>query len=306
MTHSLVLEAMSTSAPAASSLPKQGNTGGGSATATAVSFDRLTRLDHRHGDQLRAFNCEQGLLHQADGSARFTHGHTSVLTAVYGPMECARSSQDLIEGACVEVVFNSAVDDDVQKNKECSEVLRRTFEPIVLRALHPRTLLRIVVQVIKDDGSAMAVATNSVCMALLDAGFPMKTFAVGVSCLARRDALTLDPTLAEERTGEVRLRRQNAAPSHTIAHHARGGRARRHLTRLPFPPPLMRAPMLFIVCVPGRGDVLCLRRQHWRRAQLHSQRRDGRRCNVRTGPCVAGQGRSHPGGIYAPRSGAKV
>eukprot|EP00750_Incisomonas_marina_P017883 INCI2551.2.p2 GENE.INCI2551.2~~INCI2551.2.p2 ORF type:complete len:192 (+),score=34.61 INCI2551.2:330-905(+) len=131
------------------------------------------------------------------------HGHTSVMTAVFGPMACSRTAQERIDGAFVEVIFNAAVDDDSQKNKEYSEILRRTFEPILLRSLHPRTLLRIVVQVIKDDGSVLAVATNSVCMALLDAGFPMKTFAVGVSCLVSRSVVTLDPTLGEEQAGDA-------------------------------------------------------------------------------------------------------
>jgi exosome complex component RRP46 len=180
--------------------------GGGASKAApaAISFERLTRIDHRQADQFRPLKCEQGVLKQADGSARFMHGHTSVMTAVFGPMECARTSQELVDGSYVEVVFNAAVDDDSQKNKEYSEVLRRTFAPVVLRSLHPRTLLRIVVQVIKDDGAVLAAATNSVCMALMDAGFPMKTFAVGVSCLVSPKALTLDPTLTEERAGGVR------------------------------------------------------------------------------------------------------
>ena len=170
---------------------------------STISFERLTRTDHRKDDQFRPFKCEQGVLKQADGSARFMHGHTSVMTAVFGPMACSRTAQERIDGAFVEVIFNAAVDDDSQKNKEYSEILRRTFEPILLRSLHPRTLLRIVVQVIKDDGSVLAVATNSVCMALLDAGFPMKTFAVGVSCLVSRSVVTLDPTLGEEQAGDV-------------------------------------------------------------------------------------------------------
>ena len=118
-------------------------------------------------------------------------------------MTCTRTSQELIEGCFVEVIFNSAVDDDVQRNKECSELLRRTFEPIILRSLQPRALLRIVVQVIKDDGSVLAAATNSVCMALMDAGFPMKTFAVGMSCLMTENSLTIDPTSTEEQDGQV-------------------------------------------------------------------------------------------------------
>ena len=170
----------------------------------SISFDRLTRTDHRKADQFRQFHCEQGILKQADGSARFKHGHTSVLTAVFGPMACTRTSQERIDGPFVEVVFNSAVDDDSQKNKECSEVLRRTFEPVLLRSLHPRTLLRIVVQVIKDDGAVLAVATNSVCMALLDAGYPMKSFVVGVSCLLAPKSTTVDPTRLEEQAGGVR------------------------------------------------------------------------------------------------------
>ena len=44
------------------------------------------RRDGRRRDQLRALECEQGLLHRADGSARVNQGETSVIVAVYGPI----------------------------------------------------------------------------------------------------------------------------------------------------------------------------------------------------------------------------
>lgn len=45
----------------------------------------VDRGDGRTNNQLRPLACELGLLHRADGSARFSHGGTSVLVAVNGP-----------------------------------------------------------------------------------------------------------------------------------------------------------------------------------------------------------------------------
>jgi|EP01049_Picozoa_sp_SAG25_P027519 exosome complex component RRP46 len=48
-------------------------------------------------------------------------------------------------------------------------ILRQIVEGMVLVHLHPRTLIRVVVQELHADGSLLAVAVNAVCVALLDA-----------------------------------------------------------------------------------------------------------------------------------------
>ena len=47
----------------------------------------LRRIDGREAHQLRPPSLEEGLLNRADGSARVNAGHTSVIAAVFGPMQ---------------------------------------------------------------------------------------------------------------------------------------------------------------------------------------------------------------------------
>ena len=52
----------------------------------------------------RTLTCERGVLHRADGSARWAQGGTSVLAAVFGPQSTAQRKEDP-EKAIVEVKF---------------------------------------------------------------------------------------------------------------------------------------------------------------------------------------------------------
>lgn len=42
-------------------------------------------------------------------------------------------------------------------------------------ALHPRTSIQVVLQVLQDDGALLSASLNATCAALLDAGIPMAT-----------------------------------------------------------------------------------------------------------------------------------
>lgn len=77
--------------------------------------------------------------------------------------------------------------------------LRTAFEPIILAGMMPRTLIQIVVQILKDDGSALAAAANSITLALLDAGVPMRQMVGSVTCMIdeKSNQLILDPTIIE-------------------------------------------------------------------------------------------------------------
>ena len=52
----------------------------------------------------RTLVCERGVLHRADGSARWAQGGTSVLASVYGPQSTLARKEDP-EKAVVEVSF---------------------------------------------------------------------------------------------------------------------------------------------------------------------------------------------------------
>ncbi|KAL3668632.1 hypothetical protein V7S43_005933 [Phytophthora oleae] len=159
----------------------------------------LQRQDGRAGNELRPFASEQGALFRADGSARMSHGSSTVLAAVYGPGQARNWRAEKTDKATLDVCFKLEKGIITSKEKEYEQIIRETFTPIVLTDSFPRAVISIVVQVIEDNGSLLAVAINAVSLALMDAGIPMASVVTATSCSLFDDGnLYLDPTSAEE------------------------------------------------------------------------------------------------------------
>ncbi|XP_065426879.1 exosome complex component RRP46-like [Chrysemys picta bellii] len=157
------------------------------------------------GCVLRRFSCELGPLGRPDGSAAFLQGDTSVLAGLYGPAE-VKVSKELYDKATVEVLLKPKVGlpGVFEKNRE--QLIRKTCEAVILGALHPRTSISIVLQVISDAGALLACCLNAACMGLMDAGLPMKSLFCGVTCaLDATGAISLDPTAKQEKEARAVL-----------------------------------------------------------------------------------------------------
>ncbi|XP_039365723.1 exosome complex component RRP46 [Mauremys reevesii] len=157
------------------------------------------------GCALRRFSCELGPLGRPDGSAAFLQGDTSVLAGLYGPAE-VKVSKELYDKATVEVMLKPKVGlpGVFEKNRE--QLIRKTCEAVILGALHPRTSISIVLQVISDAGALLACCLNAACMGLMDAGLPMKSLFCGVTCaLDATGTITLDPTAKQEKEARAVL-----------------------------------------------------------------------------------------------------
>jgi ribonuclease PH len=167
--------------------------------------DEIFRADGRRASQLRPIKCDRGILHRADGSARWTQGGTSILVAVHGPLEAPQSQQNPHQ-AIVEAILQPRSGDPSGPEEHALEsIICQTAQGAVLASLHPRTIIRLVVQVLEADGSLLACALNAASVALLDAGIPMKfPFAAASLCLTLvedgkgEEKLLLDPTSVEE------------------------------------------------------------------------------------------------------------
>jgi len=121
-----------------------------------------------------------------------------VLAAVHGPV-AAGPRKENAERAVVEVVFKPRSGLPTSADHELEEVLRATVEGALLAALHPRTLVTVVVQVLQADGALLACAVNAACAALVDAGVPLASLFASVSvALTSGGALLLDPDGQEE------------------------------------------------------------------------------------------------------------
>ncbi|KAM9737105.1 exosome complex component RRP46-like [Dama dama] len=168
------------------------------------------------GCSLRHFACEQNLLSRPDGSASFlqepvlhkTRSHcrdTSVLAGVYGPAE-VKVSKEIFNKATLEVILRPKTGLPGVAEKSRERLIRNTCEAVVLGALHPRTSITVVLQVISDAGSLLACCLNAACMALVDAGVPMRALFCGVTCALDSDGtLMLDPTAKQEKEARAVL-----------------------------------------------------------------------------------------------------
>ncbi|XP_049758255.1 exosome complex component RRP46 isoform X1 [Elephas maximus indicus] len=157
------------------------------------------------GCSLRHFACEQNLLSRPDGSASFLQGDTSVLAGVYGPAE-VKISKEIFNKATLEVLLRPKTGLPGVAEKSRERLIRNTCEAVVLGALHPRTSITVVLQVISDAGSLLACCLNAACMALVDAGVPMRALFCGVTCALDADGnLVLDPTVKQEKEARAIL-----------------------------------------------------------------------------------------------------
>uniref|UniRef100_K3WUR4 Uncharacterized protein n=1 Tax=Globisporangium ultimum (strain ATCC 200006 / CBS 805.95 / DAOM BR144) TaxID=431595 RepID=K3WUR4_GLOUD len=151
------------------------------------------RHDGRAGNELRPFASDQGALFRADGSARMSHGNSTVLAAVYGPGQAKNRRNEHIEKATLDVCFKLEKGQLTSKEKEYEQIIRQTFEPVIVADDFPRAVISIVVQ------HLLSVAINAVSLALLDAGVPMLSIVTSATCGLLPDGnLFLDPSLAEE------------------------------------------------------------------------------------------------------------
>lgn len=158
----------------------------------------MDRADGRTPNQLRPLACTRNLLHRAHGSARWSQGETIVLAAVYGPKAGTRKGENP-EKASVEVIWKPKTGQIGKTEKEYEMILRRTVQSICLLTVHPNTTTSVIIQVVSDDGALLPCAINASCVALVDAGIPLKHLAVAVSCgLTENEFFILDPSKIEE------------------------------------------------------------------------------------------------------------
>ncbi|XP_031833352.1 exosome complex component Ski6 [Nomia melanderi] len=151
------------------------------------------RSDGRRALELRQIRVRMGVFGQADGSAYIEHGNTKVLATVYGPHQprgsTGRNSSKVTKGI-VNCQYSMAVFSlssgerkrkprGDRKSQERSLQLKHAMEAIIHLELYPRSQIDIYVEVLQVDGSEYCASVNAATLALIDAGIPIKNYAVG-------------------------------------------------------------------------------------------------------------------------------
>ena len=142
---------------------------------------------------------QSGVLHNADGSARFSSGRTQVLAAVYGPGNSRYSHREQPTRGVVEVVCRKSSGAPSAAERTAEAFVGRTLEEAVVVDSYPRKTLCVVLQVVHDDGGLLACLVNAACAAMIDAGVEMNFLPLASTfCAADDGPFLIDPTAAEE------------------------------------------------------------------------------------------------------------
>ncbi|GBP16841.1 Exosome complex component RRP41 [Eumeta japonica] len=174
------------------------------------------RLDGRRPNELRRIRCKLGVFTQPDGSAYLEQGNTKVLAAVYGPHQASKSKSSA-EAVVVNCQYSMATFSTGErknrprgdrKSQEMSLHLRQALTAAIKTELYPRSQIDVYVEVLQADGGAYCASVNAACLALIDAGVPLKAYVCACTAsVAWRDSTTplVDVGHVEEAAGGVCL-----------------------------------------------------------------------------------------------------
>lgn len=163
------------------------------------------RSDLRSPRETRPFVVVFGGIAEADGSAQLTQGGTVIMTSVFGPTHSRFSRLEDPELLSIDLDIDGfGVGAEQPQDKARLHNLKSVLSQIVTNCVnlhhYPRLCLYFKVIMINNEGSCTSVIVNSCILALLDAGFIMKSIPCVVSvAVTLEQTLLLDPTSTEER-----------------------------------------------------------------------------------------------------------
>lgn len=152
-----------------------------------------TRIDGRSFTEVRPINCETNILPRVHGSSLFTRGETQVMATVTLGSETDEQFVDSLEGLTKDAFmlhYNfppfSVGEAKGLRGPGRREIGHGTLAKRGLSAVLPTHLefpytMRIVSEVLESNGSSSMGTVCSGCMALMDAGVPIKATVAGVA-----------------------------------------------------------------------------------------------------------------------------
>lgn len=172
-----------------------------------------TRIDGRKHDELRPIEAKVGVLKKADGSAMFRLGNTVAVAGVFGPRKVFPKHQEESERAILRTKYNMApfATSDrgrpgiSRRSQEISLVTRQALTPVIFLDEYPKTAIDVHIEVLQAEASTRCVGINAACLALADAGVPMKDLVASCSAGKVGGTVVLDIAGKEDTEGELDL-----------------------------------------------------------------------------------------------------
>lgn len=146
------------------------------------------RIDGRKCGEIRNLRFRVGILPGVTGSSEVEMGTTRVQVCVFGPLEKPSGYNDksflnvkykVSASATYEFKPSSSKS---RQSEEMRVIIKRTFEPVILRENFERSILDIGVFVLQYDGGLLSAVLNAVTLALIDASIPISDYVC--SCTA--------------------------------------------------------------------------------------------------------------------------
>ncbi|EEB08050.2 exosomal 3'-to-5' phosphorolytic exoribonuclease Ski6 [Schizosaccharomyces japonicus yFS275] len=165
------------------------------------------RQDGRRWNEMREFDCRIGVEKTAHGSSFIQHGNTRVLCNVNGPSEPYIKGKSKQEKAFINVELNFAPFSLIDRKKrhrsdkriqEQCVAIQRTFEQAIQVELYPKSQISISLNVLEDDGGAIATCINAATLALIDAGIAMVDYVCCATAGIYETQVLLDLNTNEE------------------------------------------------------------------------------------------------------------
>ena len=152
-------------------------------------MSEFTRIDGRKVDELRPITAAVGVLKKADGSALFKLGGTVAVAGVYGPRKVYPKHMEEAERAILRTKYNMAPFATVERGRpgisrrstEISLVTRQAIMPLLFLDEYPKTAIDVHIELLQAEASSRCVGINAACLALADAGIPMKDMVSSVA-----------------------------------------------------------------------------------------------------------------------------
>jgi len=192
---------------------------------------------------LRPFGCELTTLAQADGSAIWKSGGTSVLASLHGPAAPRQASLEQPYAQVSIVVAGRTNENLASDQEEWEPLLRNVLECCIHVEQYPRSVIQVICHVLSNDGSALAACVHAAVAALMDGGIALRQLptAASIRVLQKNGVyhLSLDPDAEQEQDTDLPPQEEPSAllclivgqdTVHndalvTLAAHSRGGRA---------------------------------------------------------------------------------
>lgn len=164
------------------------------------------RPDGRAANETRPIKMQVGILKHADGSAYVEFGNTHVVASVYGPRQVHPRHMENSERAIVRTRYNMlpfSVNDRKRpgydrRSVEIGKVISEALQQLIYLDEFPKSAIDIDMEVIQADAGTRVAALTAACLALADAGVPMKDMVSAVAAGRANGEIVLDLTKEEE------------------------------------------------------------------------------------------------------------